>query len=55
MSWKYVQRNENGQYRTTDQGGSGHKYSTTEQVVDTWIDGKHLHQLIQLFRVRVGK
>lgn len=21
MSWKYVQRNENGQYRTTDQGG----------------------------------
>ena len=46
MSWKYVQRNtETGQYRTTDQGGSGgHNYSTTEQVVGTWINGKPLYE-----------
>lgn len=113
MSWKYVQRNENGQYKTTEGGGGGggasaltdlddvnissqtngqvlkynstsqkwenanessgggsvtdvqvdgvsvvngqgiaeittptpmHNYSTTEQVVGTWIDGKPLYE-----------
>ena len=48
MSWKYVQRNtETGQYWTTDQGGGGgssHTYSTTEQVVGTWIDGKPVYE-----------
>ena len=48
MSWKYVQRNtETGQYRTTDQGGGGgnsHTYSTTEQVVGTWIDGSTIYE-----------
>lgn len=85
MSWKYVQRNENGQYKTTEggggggsstfadledvdlsnlqdgqvpkynsstqkwenaneSGGSGHNYSTTEQVIGTWIDGKPLYE-----------
>ena len=46
MGWKYVQRDtETGQYRTTDQsGGAGHNYSTTEQVVGTWINGKPLYE-----------
>lgn len=41
MAWKYVQRDDGtGAYRTTDQGGgSGHAYSTTEQVIGTWVDG----------------
>ena len=85
MAWKYVQRDENGKYRTTDQGGgggggasaltdlddvsvssptdgqiltyddatdkwvnrnpsSGHTYSTTEQVVGKWVDGKPIYE-----------
>ena len=86
MSWKYVQRDEDGKYRTTSSGGggggasaltdledvnvsspsdgqmlkyngtsskwenvsasSGHTYSTTEQVVGTWIDGKPLYEKV---------
>lgn len=34
MSWKYVQRNENGQYRTTDQGGG------SGTVTDVKVDGQ---------------
>jgi len=29
---------------TSGGGGGGHKYSTTEQVVGTWIDGKTLYE-----------
>lgn len=31
------------------QGGGGHTYSTTEQVVGTWIDGKPLYQKTVVF------
>ena len=34
---KWVNANESG-------GGSGHTYSTTEQVIGTWIDGKPLYE-----------
>ena len=46
MSWKNVQY-QNGKMRTSEGGGggsSGHDYSTTEQVVGTWIDGKPLYE-----------
>lgn len=44
MSWKNVQY-ENGKFRTNEGGGgSGHTYSTTEQVIGTWIDGKPLYE-----------
>ena len=58
MSWKYVQRNtETCQYRTTDQGGGGggstHTYSTTEQVVGTWIDGKPVYERVIVFQSQI--
>ena len=37
QSQKWVNANESG-------GGSGHTYSTTEQVVGTWIDGKPIYE-----------
>ena len=30
-------------------GGSGHDYSTTDQVVGTWIDGKPLYEKTKTF------
>ena len=29
-----------------ESGGSGHNYSTTEQVIGTWIDGKPLYEIV---------
>lgn len=46
MAWKKVQY-QDGKFRTTDDSGggsSGHNYSTTEQVIGTWIDGKPLYE-----------
>ena len=45
MSWKNVQY-QNGKMRTSESGGgsSTHDYSTTEQVVGTWIDGKPVYE-----------
>lgn len=37
QSQKWVNANESG-------GGGGHTYSTTEQVIGTWIDGKPLYE-----------
>ena len=32
--------------RTSESGGgSGHTYSTTEQVIGTWIDGKPIYEI----------
>ena len=39
---KWVNANESG-------GGSGHTYSTTEQVVGTWIDGKNIYEITYNF------
>ena len=94
MSWKYVQRDEDGKYRTTSSGGggggasaltdlddvsvssptdgqiltyddatdkwvnsnpsSGHTYSTTEQVIGTWIDGKPLYEKSYIYENSSG-
>lgn len=45
--WKNVQY-KNGKLRTSEGGGgsSGHNYSTTEQVIGTWIDGKPLYERV---------
>lgn len=47
MAWKNVQY-QNGKMRTSEGGGGGstHDYSTTEQVVGTWIDGKPLYEKV---------
>lgn len=47
MAWKNVQY-QNGKMRTSEGGGggSGHDYSTTEQVVGTWIDGKPIYEKV---------
>lgn len=35
------------EYCSSNQGGgSGHDYSTTEQVIGTWIDGKPLYEIV---------
>lgn len=36
------------EYCSSNQGGgsSGHNYSTTEQVIGTWIDGKPLYEKV---------
>lgn len=46
MAWKKVQY-QDGKLRTTDDsgGGSGHNYSTTEQLIGTWIDGKPIYEI----------
>lgn len=46
MAWKDVQY-ENGKLRTHTGGGGGssHTYSTTEQVVGVWTDGKPLYEV----------
>ena len=41
--WKNVQY-KNGKLRTNDGGSGSHNYSTTEQVIGTWIDGKPLYE-----------
>lgn len=44
MAWKNVQY-ENGKYKIgSGGGGSGHDYSTTEQVVGTWINSEPLYE-----------
>ena len=54
MSWKNVQY-ENGRYRTSEGGGDGssHTYSTTEQVVGTWIDGKPVYERVIVFQSQI--
>ena len=44
--WKNVQY-KNGKMRTSESGGGGssHTYSTTEQVVGTWVDGKPIYEI----------
>jgi len=47
MAWKNVEY-EDGKFRATQSGGGGgssdHDYSTSEQEVGTWIDGKPLYE-----------
>lgn len=45
MDWKNVQYKD-GKMRTSEGGGGGssHDYSTTEQVIGTWTDGKTLYE-----------
>lgn len=45
MAWKNV-KYKDGKYKTDNSGGgsSGHDYSTTEQKIGTWIDGKPLYE-----------
>lgn len=44
--WKNVQY-KGGKMRTSEGGGGGggHTYSTTEQVVGTWIDGNSIYEI----------
>jgi len=48
MAWKNVQY-QNGKYRTSEGGGGGHTYSTTEQVIATWIDGSDIYERTFVF------
>ena len=54
MSWKNVQY-QNGKMRTSEGGGSGssHNYSTTEQVIGTWIDGKPVYEQVIVFQSQI--
>lgn len=46
MAWKNV-KYKDGKYKTDNSGGgSGHDYSTSEQVIGTWIDGKPLYEKV---------